>query len=64
ELSSKVIDECATVEPTNRVTNKLSELADDIAIVESFSHMVAFITEEGLVLIDASGKQSRVAVVD
>ena len=64
ELSSKVIDECATVEPTNRVTNKLSELGDDIAIVESFSHMVAFRTEEGLVLFDASGKQSGVAVVD
>ena len=48
ELSSKVIDECATVEPTNRVTNKLSELGDDIAIVESFSHMVALELKRGL----------------
>lgn len=64
ELSSKVIDECVATEPTNRVTNKLSELNHDIAIVESFSHMVAFRTEEGLVLFDASGKQSGVAVVD
>ncbi len=63
ELSSKVIDECATVEPTNRVTNKLSELADDIAIVESFSHMVAFRTEEGLVRFYSIGNPSRVAGV-
>ena len=33
-------------------------------MVESFSHMIAFKTEEGLVLFDASGKQSGVAVVD
>ena len=64
ELSTRVIDECAATEPTNRVTNKLSELTDGIAMVESFSHMIAFKTEEGLVLFDASGKQSGVAVVD
>ncbi|QXC61189.1 MBL fold metallo-hydrolase [Aquihabitans sp. G128] len=40
--------------PTNRVTNELSELADGIAVVESFSHVVAFRTDEGLVLFDAS----------
>ena len=52
ELSTRVIDECAATEPTNRVTNKLSELTDGIAMVESFSHMIAFKTEEGLVLFD------------
>ncbi len=40
--------------PTNRVTNELSELADGVAIVESFSNVVTFRTDEGLVLFDAS----------
>ncbi|MCU1352521.1 MAG: beta-lactamase [Acidimicrobiales bacterium] len=40
--------------PTNRVTNELSELGDGIAVVESFSHVVAFRTDEGLVLFDSS----------
>ena len=40
--------------PTNRVTNELSELGDGLAIVESFSNVVAFRTDEGMVLFDAS----------
>lgn len=40
--------------PTNRVTNELSELGDGLAVVESFSHVVAFRTDEGLVLFDSS----------
>ena len=40
--------------PTNRVTNELSEVGDGLAVVESFSHVVAFRTDEGLVLFDAS----------
>ncbi len=40
--------------PTNRVTNELSEVGDGLAVVESFSHVVAFRTEEGLVLFDSS----------
>lgn len=40
--------------PTNRVTNELSELGDGLAVVESFSHVVAFRTDDGLVLFDAS----------
>lgn len=40
--------------PTNRVTNRLSELDDGLAVVESFSHVVAFRTDDGLVLFDAS----------
>ncbi|HEX2576018.1 MAG TPA: alkyl sulfatase dimerization domain-containing protein, partial [Aquihabitans sp.] len=40
--------------PTNRVTNELSELDDGLAVVESFSHVVAFRTDEGLVLFDSS----------
>ncbi len=40
--------------PTNRVTNELSDLGDGLAVVESFSHVVAFRTDEGLVLFDSS----------
>src|SRR5690606_20982580 len=40
--------------PTNRVTNELSVLVDGVAVVESFSHVVAFDTDDGLVLFDSS----------
>ncbi|CAN5880115.1 hypothetical protein BH23ACT2_BH23ACT2_23950 [soil metagenome] len=40
--------------PTNRITNELSAIDDTLAVVESFSHVVAFRTDEGLVLFDAS----------
>ena len=63
-LSSQVIDLGRADEPTNRVSNELSEIEDDIAIVESFSHMVIFRTEDGLVTFDASGAQSGQAVVE
>ncbi len=63
-LSSQVIDLGRADEPTNRVSNELSEIEDDIAIIESFSHMVVFRTEDGLVTFDASGAQSGQAVVE
>ena len=62
ELSARVIASGTADEPTNRVTNTLTELDDGIAIVESFSHMVAFSTDAGLVCFDASGALSGVAV--
>lgn len=40
--------------PTNRVTNELSVIDDGLSIVESFSHVISFRTDEGLVLFDAS----------
>jgi len=40
--------------PTNRVTCELSEVADGVAMVEAFSHVVSFRTDDGLVLFDAS----------
>ncbi len=40
--------------PTNRVTNELSDLGDGIGFVESFSNVVAFRTDDGLVLFDSS----------
>lgn len=63
ELSSRVIDEGVAHEPTNRVTNTLAEISDDIAVVESFSHLVALRTDAGLVTFDASGEQSGAAVM-
>ena len=62
-LSSRIIDGSVTDEPVNRVTNELSELADGLAIVESFSHCVALATEEGLVCFDVSGARTGPAVV-
>ena len=60
ELSARFIDAAAgddpsaELGPTNRITLELSEVADGVAVVESFSHVVAFGTDDGLVLFDAS----------
>ncbi len=55
-LSERVIDhgEYEDQSTVNRITTELSEVADDLAVVESFSHVVAFRTGEGLVLFDTS----------
>ena len=63
-LSAKVIDENRADGPVNRTTNELSELADGLAIVESFSHSVVWDSGEGLVAFDASHVNSGEAVVD
>ncbi len=63
ELSARIIDSGVVSEPVNRTTQQLSELADDVAIVESFSHAVALRTDEGLVVADASSAHTGVAVV-
>jgi alkyl sulfatase BDS1-like metallo-beta-lactamase superfamily hydrolase len=62
-LSSRIIDSGVASEPTNRVSQELSELADDLAIVESFSHAAIVRTGEGLVVVDASGAATGRAVV-
>ena len=36
DLSTRIIDSGHTDQPVNRVTNELSEIADDLAVVESF----------------------------
>ena len=64
DLSSRIIDSGFTDQPVNRVTNELSEVADGIAMVESFSHCVALRTADGLVCFDASGAHSGLAVRD
>ena len=55
-LSERVIDhgEYEGQQSVNRITTELSEVVDGIAVVESFSHVVAFRTGEGLVLFDTS----------
>ena len=64
ELSTKVIDSGIVDEPLNRVTNDITELADNLAIVESFSHSVVWDTGDGLMCFDASGAGSGEAVVN
>ena len=62
-LSTRIIDDGIVHEPPNRITQELSELADDLAIIESFSHVVSFKTDDGLVLFDTSGVLTAEAVV-
>jgi alkyl sulfatase BDS1-like metallo-beta-lactamase superfamily hydrolase len=45
------------------VTNQLSEIADDLAIVESFSHVVVWRSEEGLVCFDTSSASTAPTIV-
>ena len=63
-LSARIIDEGTTDEPVNRVTQELSEVADGISLVESFSHVVTLATDDGLVCFDTSGARTGAAVVD
>ncbi len=63
-LSASIIDGDRLDVPVNRVTNELSELADDLALVESFSHCALWRTAEGLVCFDTSGVNTGAAVVD
>lgn len=63
DLSARMIDTGTVDTPPNRVTQELSEVADGIAVVESFSHSVLLRTEEGLVAFDASGAPTGSEVV-
>ncbi|MGH3745674.1 MAG: alkyl sulfatase dimerization domain-containing protein [Mycobacteriales bacterium] len=62
DLSARIIDSGAAGEPVNRITQELSEVADGVAVVESFSHSVALRTDDGLVVFDASGAATGGAV--
>lgn len=64
ELSARYIDAGVADGPHNRITEELSELGDDLALVESFSHVLLVRTGEGLVAFDSSGRRSGAAVVD
>ncbi len=64
EFANKTIDTEELLGPVNRVTHQLTEVADNLAVVESFSHVWAVATGEGLVLFDASGAASGARVVE
>ena len=64
ELSSRVIDTGVADERIVRVDSALSEVDDNVAVIEAFSNMVTFGTDDGLVCLDASGPLNAAAVVD
>lgn len=64
ELSARIIDSGVANEPVNRITQELSEVADGVAVVESFSHVVAVRCGEGMVVFDASGSATGRPVVE
>ena len=63
DLSARLIDTGVADTPPNRTTQELSELADGVALVESFSHVVAVDTGDGLVTFDASSARTGADVV-
>ncbi|MGQ0433808.1 MAG: alkyl sulfatase dimerization domain-containing protein [Microthrixaceae bacterium] len=64
ELSARIIDSGRADEPVNRVTQELSEVSDDLAVIESFSHVVLLRTDAGLVAFDTSGAHTGGACVE
>ena len=64
DLSARIIDSGVADEPVMRINNELSEVADDIAMVESFSNVVLLATDGGVVAFDSSGVRTAAAVVD
>lgn len=62
-LSARIIDSGRADEPVNRTTNELSEIAPDLALVESFSHAAVWDTGAGLVSFDTSGVHTGADVV-
>jgi alkyl sulfatase BDS1-like metallo-beta-lactamase superfamily hydrolase len=64
DLSARIIDSGHADQPVNRTTNELSEIADGIAMVESFSHSVVVDSGEGLMAFDASHARTGQAVVE
>ncbi|MCP5027090.1 MAG: MBL fold metallo-hydrolase [Actinomycetia bacterium] len=63
DISTRFIDSGVADGPHNRITEELSELGDDVALVESFSHVLVVRTDEGLVAFDSSGRRSGKDVV-
>ena len=64
DLSDQILDSGTVVAPPNRITQELSELADGVALVESFSHVVLVDSGDGLLAFDTSGAGTGGAVVD
>jgi alkyl sulfatase BDS1-like metallo-beta-lactamase superfamily hydrolase len=64
DFADRTIDTESLIGPVNRVSNELTEVADGLAVVESFSHVWVVRTGEGLVLFDASGDHTGAKVVE
>ena len=64
ELSASIIEGGDVDKPFNRITNELTEVADGLAVVESFSHSVVVDSGDGLVAFDASHANTGSAVVE
>lgn len=64
ELSARIIDSGVVEHGFNPTSGKLYEIADRIAMVPSFSHAVAFRTEAGLAVFDASSVWTGETVVN
>jgi glyoxylase-like metal-dependent hydrolase (beta-lactamase superfamily II) len=62
--STRIIDSGLGDVAVNRVVNELSELADGLAIVESFSHSVVVDAGDGLVAFDASHAHTGALVAE
>ena len=63
DYANDIVDTETANGPVNRITNELTVLDDDLAIVESFSHVWAVATAEGLVVFDVSGVRTAARVV-
>ena len=63
-ISSRIIDSGVLDQPTNRINNEISELAPDLAIVESFSHSITWKSPEGLVVFDTGTYDNGQKVAD
>jgi alkyl sulfatase BDS1-like metallo-beta-lactamase superfamily hydrolase len=64
DLSTRIVDSGIANEPVNRTTGELSEIADGLAMVESFSHVVTWNSGDGLVCFDTSHKNTGQQVVE
>ena len=67
KLSADVIDGrigSDEVGPLNRINFELSEIGDNVAMVEAFSHSIVFRTDAGLVTFDTSNLPGSSRVVD
>jgi glyoxylase-like metal-dependent hydrolase (beta-lactamase superfamily II) len=66
-LSRAAIDEgkgSDAIGPINRINHELSEIGDGVAMVEAFSHCIAFETDDGLVAFDTSNEHGGARVVE
>jgi len=68
QMSADIIDRAdadpdALPGPINRINHELSVLTDRIAMVEAFSHCIAFRTDDGLLAFDTSNERGGPRVV-